>query len=725
MMPPDTANRDEIAPGRRFPGLVAPGCATNAATPVQPRRAGIGVAPAAIALACALLAPRSHAAEPPPAASMHTARYQPVDELERLEYLARSQPNAAVVELRRFADAMSADDPRRLEAMMEIGVSDVTLALDDDLEQVARRIETLASGTPLARPAAMLLRAQWLDANGDVSRAERQVIEATALFPPDTPAWLHILQLSTTGHIKLRGGRYDEAMISYNEALRLVDATGPAWQRVDVRLALGGTLLDAGQPDRALEINRELMQLAGDAGDDLGLSHGYTLRAIVGHDRTTPAQILSDWRAALEHARLAGNLQQLSLTLANVADYYLSQGDYQTAYDMSTRALPLAREIKDPRAEKVALANAGLALIGLKRKEEGIGLVHQSIALNEHSGSPRYAANVADELGGTLEKAGYLPDAVEAYHQYRQIADGLNQQDRQRAVIELQEGFANQRRQHELDMLGREGRLKDEELLHRTLEMKLWAVAGVSALLLLAALASFASRLRMRNRQLSDSNEQLRIQAEVDPLTGVANRHHLHGIMASQPGRGFEGTLYLIDLDNFKQINDRCGHAGGDAVLVEIARRLRAVVRDEDLVVRWGGEEFLALVRSLPASGSELLAQRLLATFTDAPVVHEGQPLRVSASIGYAAFPIRSGPSQANTTGNGLEVDWERAIALVDSAMYLAKASGRNGACAIRGVAPADAVALDEIGSDLEAAWHDGRVDLHFQQGPSLKEATA
>src|SRR5262249_30869246 len=163
-----------------------------------------------------------------------------------------------------------------------------------------------------------------------------------------------------------------------------------------------------------------------------------------------------------------------------------------------------------------------LALIGMKRKDEGIPLVRQSMALEERTGSARSLSDSARELGNALEKAGYPDDALAAYRQYRQMAVALNQQDRQRAPIELQEGFANDRRQHELDMLAREGRLKDEQLLHHELEMKQWTAAGLSILLLLGVVATLARRLRLRNLQLSASNEQLRVQAEIDPLTGLA-----------------------------------------------------------------------------------------------------------------------------------------------------------------------------------------------------------
>ena len=171
---------------------------------------------------------------------------------------------------------------------------------------------------------------------------------------------------------------------------------------------------------------------------------------------------------------------------------------------------------------------------------------------------------------------------------------------------------------------------------------------GCPSLLLLAVVASLARRLRTHNRRLSVSNEKLRQQAQIDPLTGLSNRHHLQATMAARGAdAGLEGTLYLIDIDHFKRINDRYGHAGGDAVLIEIARRLRATLRDDDLIVRWGGEEFLVLVRAMPAAEAEALAQRLLAALADAPVVHEGRPVAVSASIGYGVFPAGAGSPQA------------------------------------------------------------------------------
>jgi diguanylate cyclase (GGDEF)-like protein len=690
------------------------------------RASGSAVAAVVLGLQL-LLAPAARANVPaesagaqPPTALPVEPVFKPNDELQRLQYLGRAQPDIATVELLRYADTLPVDDPRHLETLLEVGSEYVGLNKSDLVELIAARIETLSDRVPLARPAAMLLRGQWMQTHGEVSKAERQLIEASALLPPHPPDYLRLRLLMSSAYVKNRGGHYDEAMLRYNQALRLVDEIGPVWRRIDLRALIAQVLLDAGQPDKAAEMGREQMRLATESGDEYGMSAAYVTRAIQFSRRSDSGTVLADWRAALEHARLGGNKHQIIVCMADIADYYLVRGDFQTAYDLSQKALPLAREANDLPAQSVAIANTGLALIGMKRKDEGLPMMREVTSIDERSGSATNLSDSALELGGYLERAGYLPDALTAYHQYRQMSDELNQQDRQRALIELQESFANENRQHELDMLSREGKLKDEEIRHHDLQIKQWTAAGIASLLLLAVVGTLARRLRVRNQLLSVSNEQLRIQAEIDPLTGLSNRHHLQAVMAERRAGGLEGTLYLLDADHFKQINDQCGHAGGDTVLVEIARRLRQTLRDDDLIVRWGGEEFLVLVRPLPQAEAEALAQRLLCALADAPVMHDGKPVTVTASIGFGLFPMRTSTPQSD-----LDVNWERAVSLVDTAMYMAKAHGRNGACSILRIDARTPDEVEEIIAQLEKSVREGRVDLHFQSGPGVRGAGA
>jgi diguanylate cyclase (GGDEF)-like protein len=224
-------------------------------------------------------------------------------------------------------------------------------------------------------------------------------------------------------------------------------------------------------------------------------------------------------------------------------------------------------------------------------------------------------------------------------------------------------------------------------------------------------------RVRDTNRRLADSNAQLKAHAEIDPLTGLANRRHFQTAMRQLAADGkFSGTVFLADIDHFKRVNDCWGHASGDAVLIEIARRLRAVLREPDLIVRWGGEEFLVVVRALSPEAVEALAQRMLDVVGATPVTHQGRVMSVTASIGYATFPIE--PTL-------LAVSWERAINLVDTALYLAKAHGRNRAYGVRMLVADDEQQLDVIARSLETAWRDGHVALTLLQGPGHDEEVA
>jgi diguanylate cyclase (GGDEF)-like protein len=428
---------------------------------------------------------------------------------------------------------------------------------------------------------------------------------------------------------------------------------------------------------------------------------------------------LSAMQGTIRHARRAGSRQDEVLGLANLADHYLRRGDFTTALALSREALPLTRAAGDRIGESVALANIGLALISLRQPAEGLRFTRQSMALDERVGAVSSMASLELEVGSYLERAGYLREAVAAFQRQRKLADEVSRRDHQQAILELQESQDHERRLRELELLQRENDLQQARLLNQTLTQRLWAAAALAALLLLAVAVLVLHRLRRHNAALKEGNALLRTLSEHDALTGLANRHHLYRLRHTAPDGAtapFEGSLLLIDIDHFKRINDHHGHAAGDAVLVETARRLRGVLRDGDLIVRWGGEEFLVVAHALSQAQLEALAQRLLGVVADRPVALDGQTVAVTASIGYASFP---------TQPTGLAVTWERALALVDTALYLAKAHGRNLAYGVWQLHAQDEHELMQISHGLEAAWREGRVQLTASHGPEVAVSPA
>jgi diguanylate cyclase (GGDEF)-like protein len=164
--------------------------------------------------------------------------------------------------------------------------------------------------------------------------------------------------------------------------------------------------------------------------------------------------------------------------------------------------------------------------------------------------------------------------------------------------------------------------------------------------------------------------EKVRHQAHHDPLTDLPNRAMAEEAVGRELARaardGGTPALLFVDIDRLKAVNDGFGHAVGDALLVEIARRLRECVRDGDQVARLSGDEFLVIAPDcVGAEGAAQVAERILAGLQP-PVVTEDQSLFVSASVGIAMYPVHG-------------TDFSALVRNADAAMYRAKFAGRNG----------------------------------------------
>ena len=134
--------------------------------------------------------------------------------------------------------------------------------------------------------------------------------------------------------------------------------------------------------------------------------------------------------------------------------------------------------------------------------------------------------------------------------------------------------------------------------------------------------------------------ERLRLRAEIDPLTKLYNKTaataRIAACLEAEPPAGLHALL-VVDINHFKKINDTCGHLSGDEALVETARRLQAVIRQNDIAGRVGGDEFVVLLRDVPDRG--ILARRLQSIRDALSFPLPGSGLRLSASIGAAVFP--------------------------------------------------------------------------------------
>ena len=238
-----------------------------------------------------------------------------------------------------------------------------------------------------------------------------------------------------------------------------------------------------------------------------------------------------------------------------------------------------------------------------------------------------------------------------------------------------------------------------------------------------------------RTRELAAANEQLKNQSLTDPLTGLKNRRFLglcmpddvaqmnrvHMTALKQGGvrlaLNIDMVFIMVDLDHFKDVNDRYGHAAGDLVLQEVAQILRQATRDSDTIVRWGGEEFLVVARNAARVDATILMERIRTQVAAYPFrLEDGREIHCTCSMGFTFYPFVHQLPEL--------LSWERLLDLADHCLYAAKRGGRDAWVGLNPAADADPDLLkDRIPAGLgELIWrHQVEVKTSLPEDVSLE----
>jgi len=175
--------------------------------------------------------------------------------------------------------------------------------------------------------------------------------------------------------------------------------------------------------------------------------------------------------------------------------------------------------------------------------------------------------------------------------------------------------------------------------------------------------------------QLLELNRQLSILASRDSLTNLLNRRtmvqyiEIEHARSDRSGKSF--GLIMADVDDFKRVNDQFGHAAGDSILGELSYLLSTTLRKQDLISRWGGEEFLILLPETDFEGVQVAAEKIRSLISQSSILFQGKSIRITVSIGGVVCEGRE--------------DWEECLKQADRALYFGKKNGKNIATFVKG----------------------------------------
>ena len=675
---------------------------------------------ASLALAVVLAAGSALATEP-----VRTSAPELVEVMDKLVRQGDEAPQEAIAAINNVASLDATSSPLlRRTIVTGIALVQARNGLNDEaLGRVATLME-LGRTEPLAEAQAHLVRAE-IEINSGHSEASYQQARAALAIYGDLCApgpkqnvdcnyreWWRALDLAQRGSTD-----QGNTVVANAYALVMVDVARRAADRPREAISLGVLALQSEANADPVAANRLMLQaqhLARADGSPWVQVRVAVLAGLLHFKRQQPEAVQRDYEAALVAANAAGLKRPAMLLRANLSDAYIHEGRPADALAAINLALPVAKLHRDVRTERLLLHNATLAKLALGRVAEAkVEMVHVLELWRKDTG-PGQRQEALREFGDALSKAGDTAGAIDLFHREETLTNEIRAANKAAAEAELHARYDQESQKRRIELLGRDNQLKSAELDNQAITRHLWMFGG-AALGLLGVLALMMYlRMRELNRQLVRHEALLRAHSERDALTGLANRRQFREVMRVRGGeRAFKGALLMVDVDHFKRVNDHYGHAAGDRVLVEVARRLSAAMRGDDLVARWGGEEFLVFAPNVDGAELDQLAERVRVAMNQSPVVLDnGTAIETTVSIGYAAFPLPA---------SHVEVTWDQAVNLADLSLYTAKNHGRNCAVGIVRTTAGSSEALREVEADIAQARHDGRVTLRVSPTPAAE----
>ena len=655
------------------------------------------------------------------------------DLLDLMDNLVRKgdeTPQDAIDSLHELAvKGDAATSQLRRTAITSIGIVEARNGRNADaLDQVAALTPAGQPADPLAEADAHLVRAE-IEVNAGHNQASyEQARAALALFDTlcapgpkhrtdcDYREWWRALDVAQRG-----ASDQGNTVVAAAYAQTMIEVARNAGDRPREAISLGIAALQLDANADPLGANRLVSQaqhVARADGSAWVQVRVAVLDGLLHFKRQQPEAVQRDYEAALLIANAAGLKRPAMLLRANLSDAYIHEGRPADALAAIDLALPVARQHGDFRTERLLLHNATLAKLALGRVTEAKAEMAQVLDLWQKNTGPGQRQEALREFGDALARAGDAAGAIDLFHKEEALSREIRAANKAAAEAELRTRYDQESQKRRIELLGRDNQLKSAELANQALARRLWMFAGAAMVLLAMLAVLMYLRMRELNRTLVRHESLLRAHSERYALTGLANRRQFREVMRVRGAeRAFRGALLMVDVDHFKRVNDHYGHAAGDRVLVEVGRRLGAAMRGDDLVARWGGEEFLVFAPDIEGAELDDLAERVRAAMKQAPVVLDnGTAIETTVSIGYAAFPL---------PGSHVPVTWEQAVNLADLSLYTAKNQGRNCAVGIVRTTAVTGAALREVEADIAQARQDGRVTLKVTPEPDRIAASA
>jgi len=413
---------------------------------------------------------------------------------------------------------------------------------------------------------------------------------------------------------------------------------------------------------KALEIYEEL---------NANINIAYTTLNIAGtySNLDNSEKALDYCLSSLKYSEEIGNERLSGIILTNIAIMYYDDFDNKNeALEYFNKALIIAQKYNDKRNTAISLHNIGsihkdlgLYEVAMKEEREALKFAQE---INDYS----QIAEIIGEISSIYAKMNNFQNAYEYHVKFKALNDSIFNIESDEKITEMETKYETEKKEQQIVLLEKDKTISGMKL-KRQRSLLLYLTGGIVMIFLFVLILSNLYRQKVKtSAALAVANGKLEELSRTDPLTKLWNRRYLHEIIElerTRIKRAFEPfSFILMDIDHFKNVNDTHGHECGDYVLATMAVILRSAVRKQDLVGRWGGEEFLLFLPKTSLKGAITIAESVRKKIEDYPFTYSSKKIPVTATFGVSQYD------------ESLSVD--ECIKLSDDALYEGKESGRN-----------------------------------------------
>jgi diguanylate cyclase (GGDEF)-like protein len=466
----------------------------------------------------------------------------------------------------------------------------------------------------------------------DYSTALTNLLEASALLEtlPELDAMLIVYR--DLGWVYFNIGDFRLAFEILLKALKIARENEDTDQEATILITLGALYGESGDKEQSIEaLQRALEYLEGTKFCPRSCIT-YNNLAMTQFEMLAYDEALENAAKSLEMAQQLDSEDLQATALDTTGQIYLARGDYPQAEAYFKQAQSLYHGYgNDPDEITLNLARAAM---GQGRLEEAASLLHQSLESVEARGANRFKYQFHELLARIYEAQNDLPNALEQYKRSHSLKSRVYNEDTQRRLANL---------------------MVLQEVETTRIDAEIYKLKNLA----------LRKEISVHRRAVAE----MEILATIDALTSLLNRRHFmtlaHYAFDAARRSGQSLVALMMDIDDFKMVNDCYGHPTGDQVLTEVSAAIQSSLRAGDLLGRYGGEEFVAVLPDTGILPGQQVAERIVKNVAEHVTQVDGHNIQVTFSIGTA---------QAVSGDSNLESLLERA----DLVLYAAKQAGKN-----------------------------------------------